>query len=305
MCEVFAIYEKARFVYNNGIVLAFLHGNVCFCPLRSRDIGEPYHRLYRDNWACLRYCRRNCIRCLHIFEKIIFCNAGAFGRLFFFLKKILYNIINFILTNTLQLGVLALIVLFQPELRRVLEQIGQTKLGNLIAVDSYETTIEDTIKEICLAVESMARQRIGALIVIERKTRNGDVLLTGVDVKSKVSASLLVNIFYPNTPLHDGAVIIRENRIEAAGCLLPLTQNNSLSTELGTRHRAAIGMSENSDALVVVVSEETGKISLANGGTLTRNFNSETLKKALEKLLIVSTENEKQRKFSKFKGRTK
>lgn len=215
------------------------------------------------------------------------------------------NIINFILTNTLQLGVLALIVLFQPELRRVLEQIGQTKLGNLISVDAHESTIEDTIKEICLAAESMARQRIGALIVIERKTRNGDVLLTGVDIKSNVSASLLVNIFYPNTPLHDGAVIIRENRIEAAGCLLPLTQNNSLSTELGTRHRAAIGMSENSDSLVVVVSEETGKISLANGGTLTRNFNSETLKKALEKLLIVATDNEKQRKFGKFKGRTK
>ena len=215
------------------------------------------------------------------------------------------NIINFILTNTLQLGVLALIVLFQPELRRVLEQIGQTKLGNLIAVDSQELTIEDTINELCLAVESLARQKIGALIVLERKTKIGDVLLTGVDIKSKVSASLLVNIFYPNTPLHDGAVIIRENKIEAAGCLLPLTQNNSLSTELGTRHRAAIGMSENSDSLVVVVSEETGKISLANGGTLTRNFNPETLKKALEKLLIVPADNEKQRKFSKFKGRTK
>ena len=215
------------------------------------------------------------------------------------------NIINFILTNTLQLGVLALIVLFQPELRRVLEQIGQTKLGNLIAVDSHEVTISDTVNELCLAVESLARQKIGALIVIERNTKIGDVLLTGVDIKSKVSASLLVNIFYPNTPLHDGAVIIRDNKIEAAGCLLPLTQNNSLSTELGTRHRAAIGMSESSDSLVVVVSEETGKISLANGGTLTRNFNPDTLKKALEKLLIVSTENEKQRKFSKFKGRTK
>lgn len=215
------------------------------------------------------------------------------------------NIINFILTNTLQLGVLALIVLFQPELRRVLEQIGQTKLGNLISVDSHEVTISDTVNELCLAVESLARQKIGALIVIERNTKIGDVLLTGVDIKSKVSASLLVNIFYPNTPLHDGAVIIRDNKIEAAGCLLPLTQNNSLSTELGTRHRAAIGMSESSDSLVVVVSEETGKISLANGGTLTRNFNPDTLKKALEKLLIVSTENEKQRKFSKFKGRTK
>ncbi|MBO5099069.1 MAG: diadenylate cyclase CdaA [Clostridia bacterium] len=214
------------------------------------------------------------------------------------------NIINFILTNTLQLGVLALIVLFQPELRRVLEQIGTTKIGNIFSVDSNNVTIEDTIKEICVGVENMSRQRIGALIVIERKTKVSDVLLTGVELKSRVSSSVLVNIFFPNTPLHDGAVVIRDNKIEAAGCLLPLTQNNTLSTELGTRHRAAIGMSETSDALVIVVSEETGKISLANGGTLTRNFNAETLKKALEKLLIISDEH-KQSKFSKFKGRTK
>ena len=155
------------------------------------------------------------------------------------------NIINFILTNTLQLGVLALIVLFQPELRRVLEQIGTTKIGNIFSVDSNNVTIEDTIKEICVGVENMSRQRIGALIVIERKTKVSDVLLTGVELKSRVSSSVLVNIFFPNTPLHDGAVVIRDNKIEAAGCLLPLTQNNTLSTELGTRHRAAIGMSCN------------------------------------------------------------
>lgn len=214
------------------------------------------------------------------------------------------NIINFILTNTLQLGVLAIIVLFQPELRRVLEQIGTTKIGNIFYANSNDVTIEDTIKEICMGVENMSRQRIGALIVIERKTKVSDVLLTGVELQSKVSSSVLVNIFYPNTPLHDGAVVIRDNKIEAAGCLLPLTQNNSLSTELGTRHRAAIGMSETSDAIVIVVSEETGKISLANGGTLTRNFNADTLRKALGKLLIISEE-QKQSKFSKFKGRTK
>ena len=214
------------------------------------------------------------------------------------------NIINFILTNTLQLGVLALIVLFQPELRRVLEQIGTTKIGNIFSSDSTGVTVEDTIKEICVGVENMSRQRMGALIVVERKTKVSDVVLTGVELKSKISSSVLVNIFFPNTPLHDGAVVIRDNRIEAAGCLLPLTQNNSLSTELGTRHRAAIGMSETSDALVIVVSEETGKISLANNGTLTRNFNADTLKKALEKLLIVSDE-QKQSKFSKLKGRTK
>ena len=214
------------------------------------------------------------------------------------------NIINFILTNTLQLGVLALIVLFQPELRRVLEQIGTTKIGNIFSADSTGVTVEDTIKEICIGVENMSRQRMGALIVVERKTKVSDVVLTGVELKSKISSSVLVNIFFPNTPLHDGAVVIRDNRIEAAGCLLPLTQNNSLSTELGTRHRAAIGMSETSDAIVIVVSEETGKISLANNGTLTRNFNAETLKKALGKLLIVSDEH-KQSKFSKLKGRTK
>lgn len=214
------------------------------------------------------------------------------------------NIINFILTNTLQVGIIAVIIVFQPELRRALEQIGRTKIGDLILGDSPDEIIEKTIKEVCESVEVMSTQKMGALIVIERKTKVGDVISTGTEILSNVSASLIVNIFYPNTPLHDGAVIIRDNKIEAAGCLLPITQNNTLSTELGTRHRAAIGMSEMSDALVIVVSEETGKISLAKDGTLTRNFTSETLKRALERLLI-SSENEKQSKLSKLKGRIK
>lgn len=214
------------------------------------------------------------------------------------------NVINFILTNTLQLGVLAIIVLFQPEIRKALEQIGTTQIGNIFSSDSETADTSDVIDEICRGAENMSKQKMGALIVIERKTKVGDVILTGTALNARVSGSLLVNIFYPNTPLHDGAVVIRNNKIAAAGCLLPLTQNNNLSNELGTRHRAAIGMSENSDAVIVIVSEETGKISLANRGSLTRNFNYETLKRALEKLLITE-KNERTARFSVFKGRSK
>ncbi len=197
------------------------------------------------------------------------------------------NVINFFLTNALQVGLLAFVVVFQPELRRALEQVGTTKIGDLF----FKTTenneeAESSIVEICEACAALSRLKMGALIVIERKTNVGDIILTGKLIESKISAELLINIFYPNTPLHDGAVIIRNNKIKAAGCLLPLSQNKNLSSELGTRHRAAIGMSENSDAIIVVVSEETGKISIAKKGTLTRNYTGETLKRALEKSLL-------------------
>ena len=197
------------------------------------------------------------------------------------------NVINFFLTNALQVGLLAFVVVFQPELRRALEQVGTTKIGDLF----FKTTenneeAESSIVEICEACAALSRLKMGALIVIERKTNVGDIILTGKLIESKISAELLINIFYPNTPLHDGAVLKRNNKIKAAGCLLPLSQNKNLSSELGTRHRAAIGMSENSDAIIVVVSEETGKISIAKKGTLTRNYTGETLKRALEKSLL-------------------
>jgi diadenylate cyclase len=217
------------------------------------------------------------------------------------------NTINFILRNTMQVGVLALLVVFQPELRRALEQMGRSRFGNMFNFEEYNTegNIAMAIEEIAKAVHTLSQNRIGALMVIERYTKIGDIIRTGITMDSLISAELLVNIFIPNTPLHDGAVIIRENKIKAAACFLPLTQNQNLSKELGTRHRAALGISENSDAVVIVVSEETGKISVALDGDLTRNLTIETLKKALNKTLQTNRDKKSKKKLLSWKGKGK
>lgn len=190
-----------------------------------------------------------------------------------------FNTINYILRNTLQVGVVAVLVIFQPELRRALEKMGRSNISNLF--NSSNDDIENLTDEICDAVSFMSGEKIGALIVIERETKLGDVLNSGTELSAKVSSPLIINIFIPNTPLHDGAVIIREGKIQAAACILPLTHNDSLSRELGTRHRAALGVTENSDCVVVVVSEETGKISFAENGDMTRNLTAGALKTKL------------------------
>lgn len=193
------------------------------------------------------------------------------------------NSINYILVNVMQVGLIALLIVFQPELRRTLEKMGRSKLGNIFTISDYD--VENVVDQICEAAGQFSKTHTGALMVVERETKLSDVGKTGISVNADVSAPLLVNIFEPNTPLHDGAVIIGDNKIKSAACILPLTENRNLSKELGTRHRAAIGISENSDCLVVVVSEETGKISVAANGALTRNFSTETLRKALFKAL--------------------
>ncbi len=190
-----------------------------------------------------------------------------------------FNTINYILRNTLQVGVVAVLVIFQPELRRALEKMGRSNISNLF--NSSNDDIENLTDEICDAVSFMSGEKIGALIVIERETKLGDVLNSGTELSAKVSSPLLINIFIPNTPLHDGAAIIREGKIQAAACILPLTHNDSLSRELGTRHRAALGVTENSDCVVVVVSEETGKISFVENGDMTRNLTAGALKTKL------------------------
>ena len=208
------------------------------------------------------------------------------------------NTISFILRNTMQVGVIALIVIFQPELRRALSQIGNKKLS-IFGVDENETKTktESVVSQVTEACENLSKQRIGALIVFQRETKIGDIIRTGIHMDSEVSSELLINIFIPNTPLHDGAVIIGANKIKASACFLPLSQNENLSKELGTRHRAGIGITESSDAVAVIVSEETGKISIAMNGTLTRNIAGETLQKALLKML----DNEKSQKAEKKK----
>ena len=215
--------------------------------------------------------------------------------------------INFLLRNTMQIGLFAIVVIFQPELRNVLERLGRSTAGNLLAfnvnqIGSEET--EEAIEEITEACVNMSHTKTGALIVMERKTKLGDVIKTGTYIGAETTSALLENIFVPNTPLHDGAVVIRDGKINAAGCLLPLTSNINLSRELGTRHRAAIGMSENSDAIVIVVSEETRKISLAVNGTLTRNLNGSTLKLALVKA-ISAQQNTDLEKMKFWKGSSK
>lgn len=200
--------------------------------------------------------------------------------------------LNYILSALVQVAMFAVIVIFQPELRNLLEHMGRLKIGSFLGVafDMFDDKegIDEVIANISRAAADMSKTKTGALIVIERRTRLGEYLSSGTHINADVTSELLNNIFVPNTPLHDGAVIIRENKILTAGCVLPLTANANLASELGTRHRAALGLSEASDAVVVVVSEETGKISIAMNGSLTRNLNEITLKKALTKLLAYT-----------------
>lgn len=203
--------------------------------------------------------------------------------------------INYILTNTLPVLATGAIVLFQPELRRGLEQIGRSRFKDIFGFDESNNRIQITamIEELVKACMELSRTFTGALIVIEKSTKVGEIINTGVKLESIVSAELILNIFTPNTPLHDGAVIIRDDRIKAAACFLPLTDNPNLSKELGTRHRAALGITEVSDSFAIVVSEESGKISLALNGGLTRNLTADTLRKALNKNLLEKNNNNK------------
>jgi diadenylate cyclase len=196
--------------------------------------------------------------------------------------------ISYILQNTISVLAIGALILFQPELRRGLEQIGRSRFKDIFSADDSTETLRTTavIEEIVKACTELSREFIGALLVIEKETKIGEVINTGIQLESTVTSELLQNIFTPNTPLHDGAVIIRDNRIKAAACFLPLTDNPNLSKELGTRHRAALGITEVSDSIAIVVSEESGKISFALGGGLTRNLTPDTLRKALNKNLL-------------------
>ncbi|WP_196008072.1 diadenylate cyclase CdaA [Clostridium tyrobutyricum] len=204
------------------------------------------------------------------------------------------TMLNWILTKTLTIGVLSIVIIFQPEIRSALEHLGRTTF-----IDKHimhdEKAMKKLIDEIVNAVENLSKSRTGALIVIEQVTGLEDIIKTGTKLDAIVSSALLENIFVVNTPLHDGATIIRNDRIVSAGCFLPLTHNNSLNRKLGTRHRAAIGMSENSDALIIIVSEETGTISLAVHGRITREYTKERLRNLL--IRIMKNRSEKRNSF--------
>ena len=214
------------------------------------------------------------------------------------------NTITWMINHMGQLALIALIIIFQPELRKALEQLGSrniiTDLFNSEAMRATEQYTEKTVNEIVRAAFEMGKVKTGALIVIERGTHLAEIERTGIAVDGIVTSQLLINIFEHNTPLHDGAVIIRGNRVTAATCYLPLSENLSISKDLGTRHRAALGISESSDSMTVVVSEETGRVTLASDGKLTRMNDPESLRQAIT---VESKDEANSGKFRLWKGK--
>ena len=206
------------------------------------------------------------------------------------------TMISWLLQQALNVGLFAIVVVFQPELRRLLEQIGKGNFSRLIVPADAPDEVESMITATVSACADMSRTKTGALIVFERRERLGEIISTGTMVDAAPSAELIKNIFFKNSPLHDGAMIVRAGRVCAAGCVLPLSGNQSLSRDLGTRHRAAVGMSESADSVLVVVSEETGSISVAIGGMLKRHLSPDMLRKLLENELLDSEKQEKSRR---------
>ena len=214
---------------------------------------------------------------------------------------------EYLLTALFENGLIILVVLFAPELRKMLEKFGRQSIKGFSLFNfkngvDYEKIVTGTINDFCKATVDMSESKTGALVVFEKDSPLQDIIATGTVVDAQSSAELFNGIFFKNSALHDGALIVREGRIYAAGCILPLTQNNSIDSELGTRHRAAIGMSENTDAVVVVVSEETGNVSVAKNGVLTRGVTNGKLREILLSELIAKEKtDEKQKKNAKKK----
>ena len=208
------------------------------------------------------------------------------------------NSIYYLMSRMVQVGVLALIILFQPEIRRILEEMGSRRFIGFFSHMEGGSTMEQTIGQTVLACTEMSQTRTGALIVFEREILLDDMVRSGTMLDAAVSSELLKNIFFVKAPMHDGAVIVRDGRVLGAGCMLPLSKNVNLSRDLGMRHRAGIGMSENSDAVVVIVSEETGSISVAIGGMLKRHLKPETLTNILRNELLPQEAGEDKPRFS-------
>ncbi len=208
-------------------------------------------------------------------------------------------VLRWLLSAVFGSAIVAVAIIFQPELRRLLERVGQTRLSNLQTGGSETQDVIDAIDVVCKSADQFKKSKTGALIVFERKTQLGEIINTGTILDAHASESLIGNIFYPKSPLHDGAVIIRDGRIYAASCILPLTQSTAFSSQLGTRHRAAIGMTENSDAIVLIVSEETGTISLAFNGQITRNHTVESAFEVLKEKLVFDNEQDNDSLFKR------
>jgi len=210
------------------------------------------------------------------------------------------NALNYLLNTIFSVGLIAIIIVFQPELRSALEKMGDRSIRGIKSMSNESgADIERCITEVCVACDSFSKSKTGALIVFERNTKLGEYILTGTIVDASPSSMLFGNLFFNKSPLHDGAVIIRDGRIHAAGCFLPLSINPDITKELGTRHRAGIGISENSDAIVVIVSEETGTVSVAEDGKLMRDFDRVSLDNHLRTRLLQQKAGAKRSLFGK------
>ncbi|MBR6736079.1 MAG: diadenylate cyclase CdaA [Oscillospiraceae bacterium] len=215
-----------------------------------------------------------------------------------------FRTLTYLMKFVFQYGAFAILIVLQPELRSTLDHVGRTKFSTLGFLysnsenDEYTARMKKTIADIGEASDYLSKRRIGALIVIERQTKLGEIVKTGTVVNADSSAEMLGSLFFPNSPLHDGAVVIRDGRICAAGCYLPLSENYTINREMGTRHRAGLGMSENSDAVVVIVSEETGIITIAEGGKLRRGFTAEQLVRELNKHFSPEKDEKSEKKKS-------
>ncbi|MBR4953292.1 MAG: diadenylate cyclase CdaA [Oscillospiraceae bacterium] len=206
------------------------------------------------------------------------------------------SMINFLLRNTFELGFIALVIIFQPELRRLLEKVGSSRVSAFFGNDFKSLDVENAITQTVIACSDMSDKKTGALIIFARDNQLMEPISTGTIINADVTAELLKNIFFVKAPMHDGAVIIKNGRIVSAGCMLPLSTNNNLSRDLGMRHRAGIGMSEQSDAVVLIVSEETGSISVAVDGMLKRHLSPETVETLLRRELIPTDTDKPRRK---------
>jgi len=210
------------------------------------------------------------------------------------------RILNMILTSFMTYGVILLIIMFQPEIRRGLEQLGSNKVNRFLGIDEeIANKVKENIFKLTIATSELSQSKTGALIVIEKSIKLKDIIDSGIVINAEISPQLLVNIFEPKTPLHDGAVIISESKIMAAACMLPLASDKNIPKTLGTRHRSALGISKETDAIVVVVSEETGKISVAKNGTLIADVKEDALKQILIKNLVPKIEDNRKKKMKR------
>lgn len=284
---VASIIDFFKYIWNSFVVLIFSTENLLFAVIDILLVSLIVYYV-------LKFLRQT--RAEQLLKGIV-----IFLLIYFVAQMLHFNALKWVISIVTVNFLVVIVVLFQPELRSIFEKLGRTGISNLSITKStdendYKVEMIDTV---CLAVDKMKSTKTGALIIIENKTMLNEIVCTGTLIDAQCSANLIGNIFFKNSPLHDGAMIIRDNRICAASCILPLTQNIDIDSALGTRHRAAIGISEISDAAVIVVSEETGNISLAYGGKLRRNFTRELLKTELCNILVEKNDDESENRFKK------